>query len=144
MCFLFLTYYRKWDKWEAKEPQTKDVGIWDPHGGNLECTWLKSVTLEVGIRNPIPLWILLHGVKCFCFERSDAIKWIIFSVLSMCYGQTTLAYRTLSNPSGRILLFFNAVKQMDFSKLVIGIFCPSESIQRPLSSFWSDKIHLLL
>ena len=34
-------------------------------------------------------------------------------------GQTTLAYRTLGNPSGRILIFCNAGKQMPETLVVI-------------------------
>ena len=42
-------------------PRIRTVGIRNPDGRNPESRWLESGIQRVGIRNPKPLWILLHG-----------------------------------------------------------------------------------
>ena len=63
----------------AHVSRIKDIGIWNlrirtvgignPGGWNPESRWLESGIQRVGIRNPRPLWILLHGANNFVRPR---------------------------------------------------------------------------
>ena len=57
-------------------PRIRTVGIRNPDGWNPESRGLESGIQGVGIRNPRPLWILLHGAirafglyVCFTLDR---------------------------------------------------------------------------